>query len=455
MMNIFARILDKLSGSFSLLSTLTPEQREAADTVIDRIADGYRFTTLTGYAGTGKTFVLGAIVDVLCHLGYRVCVSAPTHKAVEVARRAVAAPDVEKKTTHALLGLRLVPDGTGAYALRAEVPVRFEPRTVCVVDEVSMIGRTTQDYIEGTGDVQWIFVGDPAQLPPVGEATSGLFNYNGYTLTEVVRQTQGNPITAFATAIREGRDYLRSAEIKGDEGVALTKSQEDLVAEATEHFTDPAYNENPDVARILAYRNKTVRRYNQLVREQLFGADVPRFLPGEWLVGRETWYDRWSEDDATRTEGAYGENAAGLAGPAIRASETVCVEHAEVGSVYDEVSRRGWKTWDLMVRPKGTPYTRRLTVLHEEEWRGFAKAFYAVRESALKDGSLWKDFYHLRERFARVRPAFASTIHRAQGSSYDYAFLDHADAMCCRGPERKALLYVGASRAKARQTVLL
>ena len=61
----------------------------------------------------------------------------------------------------------------------------------------------------------------------------------------------------------------------------------------------------------------------------------------------------------------------------------------------------------------------------------------------------------LREQFARVDYAYATTVHRAQGSTYDTVFVDHRDLRVCRGDEQEALLYVAVTRPARRLALLV
>src|SRR5690606_39903439 len=94
-------------------SDLTPHQHEAMDMIYVRLQSGERFSTLQGYAGTGKTYLVGQLVRRLTREGRFVRMCAPTHKAAQVLQQTVAAGAVRAQTIHAFLGLRLAPDRKG------------------------------------------------------------------------------------------------------------------------------------------------------------------------------------------------------------------------------------------------------------------------------------------------------------------------------------------------------
>jgi exodeoxyribonuclease-5 len=75
-----------------------------------------------------------------------------------------------------------------------------------IVDEASMVGWRTRKDLESYG-IPIIYIGDPFQLPPVGDDESSVMDNLDFLLTEIRRQAEGSPIIKIATAIREGRRY--------------------------------------------------------------------------------------------------------------------------------------------------------------------------------------------------------------------------------------------------------
>jgi exodeoxyribonuclease-5 len=66
----------------------------------------------------------------------------------------------------------------------------------------------------------------------------------------------------------------------------------------------------------------------------------------------------------------------------------------------------------------------RLVVLHEDEEERYENELQRRLDIAKAKSRKWKQYYRLRERFARVDYAYAMTVHRAQGSTFDTAFVD-------------------------------
>ena len=179
----------------------------------------YPTFVLRGYAGTGKTSMVSALVKSMTHLNRRVILLAPTGRAAKM----IAAYSGHRAYTIHKKIYRQLSAGFGRFALD------FNPHkhTLFIVDEASMISDVTNfDSPFGTGnllrdlvsyvfsgeDCRLLFLGDTAQLPPVGQSgapalddsklqTMGL-SVSSHLLTEVARQALDSGILANATHIR-------------------------------------------------------------------------------------------------------------------------------------------------------------------------------------------------------------------------------------------------------------
>ena len=179
---------------------LTPHQQqaEAAFAVwLGAPSQGLPFV-LSGYAGTGKTFLSMRLLAAAEAAGLCWTVAAPTHKAVGVLRSHLSAADLRPTwypaTVHRLLRLKLKRQGDlERCEATAQTAAALEHLGLVLIDEASMVDsnlleitlRCAQPY--GT---RLVFVGDPAQLPPVGEPRSPVFalgRRQGAELRDVVR----------------------------------------------------------------------------------------------------------------------------------------------------------------------------------------------------------------------------------------------------------------------------
>lgn len=175
---------------------------------------------LCGYAGTGKTSIVSAMVRALKSLHRRVILLAPTGRAAKVLSLYAGSPAY---TIHKRIYRQKSILDQSSFSLDKN---SFE-NTLFVVDEASMIaneglavssfgsGRLLDDlvsYVFSAAGCSLLMLGDSAQLPPVGELlspaldSSALRSYglsvSGSTLTEVVRQMTDSGILFNATALR-------------------------------------------------------------------------------------------------------------------------------------------------------------------------------------------------------------------------------------------------------------
>jgi len=214
-----------------LLKEFPYEPTPGQKTVLEKIA---RFLTeswkepnslfiLKGYAGTGKTTIVSSLVNVLPKLQRKSALMAPTGRAAKVLAAYAQRPanTIHRKIYFA----RTTKEGVIALKLQQNL----HKQTLFIVDEASMIQHSSisetslfgarnllDDLFEfvfsGEG-CRMMFIGDTAQLPPVGlEHSPALDNeylskaYNllidTHELTEVVRQEKNSGILLNATAVR-------------------------------------------------------------------------------------------------------------------------------------------------------------------------------------------------------------------------------------------------------------
>jgi len=154
---------------------LTLEQGTALEAITDFLRDPEKqFFLLGGYAGTGKTYCIQHLVGLVRG---RLIFTAPTNKATKVLRDTLTTDQYkpETRTIYSLLGLRLEANGEVKELTVPEDPLDLTQYRAVIVDEASMINANLMRFIRQTADTQnvkFIFMGDPAQLPPVGEARS-------------------------------------------------------------------------------------------------------------------------------------------------------------------------------------------------------------------------------------------------------------------------------------------
>ena len=389
---------------------------------------------LGGFAGTGKTTVIQHVFD---SFDGRVLFTAPTHKAVgvlaDMARERGIGYPVE--TIHRGLSLKKSWNkDTGATEFIPDpkrVPM-VESYDVLVVDECSMIGSELYGLVKPYIDsqrVKVIWMGDPLQLPPVGDEEERSRSFEapaGHTLTEVMRN--GGVIAETVSRVRSNIDSVdpvcaRSAQ--DDRGEIEVMGSRLWVRRFLDEVSSNPESTNTQA---LAFTNKSVDWINAHARKEMFGADAAPYVAGERLVAVETF-----EQDGQIV---------------FYTGATFAVNDAW------QTEEQGFGCWELEIEASryGSTFKELILALDESQKPAVAKELKKRKEAAIKDRTKWGEYFRLKEMFANVRPGYAATVHKSQGSTYDKVYLAQTDVL--RNAQfdhvlRNKLLYVGYSRTRS------
>ena len=178
-----------------------------------------------------------------------------------------------------------------------QTALALEHLGLVLIDEASMVDSQLLEITLRAAhpfQTRLVFVGDPAQLPPVGEERSPVFDLKraqGASLREVVRH-QG-PVLRLATGLRQRILPCRIPPllppVRSAQGEVAFLDQRSWLEEAQAALRRSAERDDPDVARILCYTNRTIERLVPIARRALHGemADQVPVLPGEVLLTRQ------------------------------------------------------------------------------------------------------------------------------------------------------------------------
>src|SRR3954451_23030982 len=290
---------------------LNDDQASAMDQILAAYDAGETRHVLTGNAGTGKTTLVQALVAEFKGRKVSICVTAPTHKAVSVLTRKLRDAEIssiETMTIHSLLGLKVSPNEENT-TLKRGGPSQAKRYRVVVIDEASMVSSDLFDYIENDLRQQFVlFVGDPAQLPPVGEPETRCFGVRGKShLSRIVRQAEGNPIIRAAQMIRERQDTTPNWDwtLPAEAGaVGIYRAGDDADAWMRDAFTSPEFEADNDAFRYICYTNERVAQVNARVRSWIYGWTETPFVTGERAICRSPILDETGRPALTVNEEA-------------------------------------------------------------------------------------------------------------------------------------------------------
>lgn len=280
--------------------SLNDQQKSALYELEKFIEDYGTEITLSGYAGTGKSTIIGIFSKWLDHRIGRgnIVYTAPTHRANVITKQ--NNPNANVYTLSALFGF--TPDTDIAMEqgsldlreleFRSKNQVKYEPGQLIIIDEASMVQDGLYEYIQkivAKDGVSVIYVGDSAQLRPVkSDHISKVFTSDGVpqiTLTKVER-TGDNPILKEATRLRrgEGLSYQTDINDKG-QGVLYTSDGATIDENLKQIVTSEEFNADPLHFRVLTATNAAVSAYNSKIRSLRYGKFAKPFVKGDIIMG--------------------------------------------------------------------------------------------------------------------------------------------------------------------------
>ena len=273
---------------------------------------------IKGYAGTGKTSMLAALVKIMPKIGLKAVLLAPTGRAAKVLAgySGHQALTIHKKIYRQKSATA---NGLGNFALDKNKHLR----TIFIVDEASMIANdSSENSIFGSGRLlddlfeyvysgelcKLILVGDTAQLPPVGLAVSPAleakvigemgFSVSQFELKQVVRQAGDSGILYNATLLRHfladsGQGY---PHLKVDGFADVRRISGGELIEEIENCYDEFGIGNTIV---LCRSNKRANRYNEGIRRTILWRDEEISKGDLLMVVKNNYF--WLSDEEKET----------------------------------------------------------------------------------------------------------------------------------------------------------
>lgn len=414
-------------------TVLTSDQENAKNLISEWFFNTQdQIFVLSGYAGTGKTFLIDYIVRhvLMLKIGTEAVFVSPTGKAAaNLVRNGTVAG-----TVHGLIYMRdedeFDVDENGEIIERKELSFIKREKIdekirLIIIDEASMINEAVlKDLL--SFNVKCLFCGDGAQLPPVN-GTCPLLENPHYTMTEIVRQAADNPIIQVATMAREGKTIPYG---NYGESVCVIRKNALSLQERKRLFLK--------ADQIICGRNKTrldlnneVRAYKGLSRED--------FLPQEGEKVICTLND-W-EKPLDKNQKFYLVN--GIIGTA-----------RDIHESFDELATMEFQADFLDVGVK-VPFDT--GVFHE----GRYCHMYGERAVTLANGMVVHEAnFALLHKFKAVADepicrfefAYAITCHKSQGSEFDFVIV--FDESWAFSEERNRWLYTAITRAKEKLLII-
>jgi len=419
------RILE-ITRTHNMTIVLSKSQQNIIDRFPAFLMNDDQEMTISGFAGSGKSFLVKYLADMGekqqklvklldPNIPYRTMYfTATTNKAASVLRAMLGR---EVRTIHSLLGLKVQNDyKTGRQRLTDNGKAENTRQALIFIDEASMVNRellkVIRKRVKSFKDCKAIFIGDSYQLPPVMEDVCPVFDTgpNMFNLDEIQRQAAGSPIIQLSAKYRNMLDdhTLNWPDVKttGNAIVHYTDKM-DFFKEIEKRYTTP--HESDDY-KVVAWSNTRVRDYNTWIRS--LQGRKQAFEIGEKVVSNKPLFE--------------GRN---ILAPTDSFHTITNVQTDTVDGI------QGY--WLELNGFNG------INFFQPHDWRQadkLAKIFANDKQ--------WEPYFNIKERWADLRPVHASTVHKAQGSTYREVFVDLNNiGKNTRWREVARLVYVAITRA--------
>jgi len=415
---------------------------------------------LKGYAGTGKTTLISALVKVLPGIKLKSVLLAPTGRAAKVISNysGKKAFTIHKKIYRKKFAAS--PD------MNFVLGENLMENAIFIVDEASMISDQVHDYsrqslledliryVYNGKNCKLMFVGDTAQLPPVGSDLSPALDKNllasdfrlqvlSYELTDVVRQEKESGILYNATQLRElirkDKHTFPKFIIKGYRDI-FRMTGEKLV-EGLNYAYDKFGMENTIV---ICRSNKNANAYNQNIRNRILYREEEITGGDHIMVVRNNYFWLKPEDNS----GDFIANG----------------DIARVRKVRRVEEQYGFRFAELVIElldyPDQEPVTCKvmLDTLYSESpslsvadnkrfFEAVMEDYQHIENKRFRMEEIKKDPYY---NALQIKFAFAVTCHKAQGGQWPAVFIDQGyltDEML--NTEFLRWLYTGVTRSNA------
>jgi ATP-dependent exoDNAse (exonuclease V) alpha subunit len=397
--------------------------------------EGNECFILRGYAGTGKTTIISALVKALAAYNLRSVLLAPTGRAAKVisgysGRKAYT---IHKRIYRKKSAMNV----DESFSLSENLA----SNTVYIVDEASMIADEVSGnnretllhdlvtYVYNDKNCKLLLVGDTAQLPPVGSEYSPALDAKlirdqfmlrvfGYELTDVLRQQKNSGIlfnvTGIRNIIRGGEELTPTIVTKGFKDVYR------MGGDKLEEGLNYAYNKYGDENTLVICRsNKNANLYNRQIRGRILFREEELTGGDQIMVVRNNYF--WLDEKEDGSTGFIANGDIARIRKVRKFEEIYGFRFADVQLEFTDYAEDPVMDCKIML---DTLYTEAPALPQPDQKRFFLEVMKDYehipgRKAQLNELKL-NPYYNA----LQVKFAYAVTCHKAQGGQWDAVFVD-------------------------------
>lgn len=426
--------------------------------IFDENNDG--LFVLKGYAGTGKTTTISALVHTLWKAGKKAVLLAPTGRAAKVISNYAKRPAF---TVHKKIYFPKKQSGGGvSFTLQPNK----HTNTIFIVDEASMISDQTQNaklfengsllndlisYVYNNKNCKIVFVGDTAQLPPVKlkvspalDADKLSFSYHKditeIELDEVVRQQQDSGILENATNLRlliQNESINFKFDVNYPDIIRLEDGYDIQDAITTAYDGEIGVEDTAIIVR----SNKRANQYNHQIRTRIRGQENEISTGDYIMVVKNNYF--WLNSNSSAGFIANGDICEILRIKSIK--ELYGFNFAEVElRMIDYPDMKPFETVLLL----DTLTSESPSLTYEESNR----LYEAVKEDFAHEKSKYKQFMGVKNNkyfnALQIKFSYAMTCHKSQGGQWKTVFIEQPYLPEGTSIEYYRWLYTAITRAQ-------
>ncbi|TWR31140.1 AAA family ATPase [Mucilaginibacter pallidiroseus] len=416
--------------------TPTPQQQELFGKIHAFLLadDGDECFVLRGYAGTGKTTIVSALVKALPQYNFKSVLLAPTGRAAKVitnysGRKAFT---IHKRIYRKKSAMNMDEGfATGE---------NMSTNTIFIVDEASMIADESGynhnsllhdlvTYVYNERNCKLMLVGDTAQLPPVGADDSPALDMKlikdqfglsvfGYELTDVLRQQKDSGIlfnvTNVRDIVRQGKEVMPRIVTKGYKDVFRMRG--DMLEEGLNY----AYSKyGHDDTLIICRSNKNANLYNRQIRGRILMREEELTGGDQLMVVRNNYF--WLQDQEEGSTGFIANGDICRVKRVRRIEDMYGFRFADVQLEFIDYAEDPVLDCKILL---DTLYSEAPALVQDDQKRFYLEAmkdYDHILNKREKHNELKKNPYY---NALQVKFAYAITCHKAQGGQWGAVFVD-------------------------------
>jgi hypothetical protein len=296
---------------------------------------------------------------------------------------------------------------------------------------------------------------DPFQVPPVKHEdcipfrNSVAWDLPTWQLSNIMRQKEGNPIIEFVTLIRDNpfEEHYDPKEHLLDNGTGISLVDEGSQRESAllkELFTDQAFKKDSDFMKVIAWRNATVNKYNDIIRSIIYPQHehLLRIMQGEKLI-MEKPYVINPRSLLTKNDEIEVKTVSTL---------NKQITWTDAYGIFDNANFKFYQVGIEWYTERGMKQGH-IPIIHDDSLPAFAKLIDSLKQMALsapadKRSRMWRQYYKTIGESAWTKYNYSITTHLSQGSTYKQSIVLQWDILANKKvSERNRILYTACTRA--------